>query len=88
MDKAMAHCIWDCVAAYHEAGYKFYYTDERLSDGRPARELMSGEVRTKAMLALVEEPAQQPWYYTLVKGKGYVNFEDLDKAPARIVNAE
>ncbi|EXJ74674.1 uncharacterized protein A1O5_01367 [Cladophialophora psammophila CBS 110553] len=89
MDKAaMAHCIWDCVVAYHEAGYKFYCTDERLSDGRPARELMSGEARAKAMLALVEEPAQQPWCYTLVKGKGYVNFEDLDKGAARNVDAE
>ncbi|OQU93780.1 hypothetical protein CLAIMM_00252 [Cladophialophora immunda] len=89
MDKAaMAHCIWDCVVAYREAGYKFYYTDERLSDGRPARELMSGEVRAKAMLALVEEPAQQPWYYTIVKGKGYVNFEDSDKGAARKCEAE
>jgi len=84
MDKAaMAHAIWDCTIAYTESGYKFYFPDERFADGALAGEERNGEALAEMMLALVEDPMQQAWYHTFVKGKGYTDFEEVDRQADR-----
>ncbi|KAH8889216.1 putative short-chain dehydrogenase [Thozetella sp. PMI_491] len=56
---AAAHMIWDCSTAYQKQGYKFYFTSERLPDGKPAREGRSGKAAAEVCLHLVETPEQQ-----------------------------
>ncbi|KAK4497608.1 hypothetical protein PRZ48_010261 [Zasmidium cellare] len=73
-----AHLIWDCSLAYRAQGYKFYFTDERLEDGSPSRELMDPVERAAVYLRLCEADYQQPWHYTYVKGRGYVDFRGSD----------
>ncbi|KAF2167613.1 hypothetical protein M409DRAFT_22414 [Zasmidium cellare ATCC 36951] len=74
----MAHFIWDCSVAYQEKGYRFYFTDERLSDGSPSRELMDPVERAAVYLRLCRAESQLQWHYTYVKGRGYVDFRGVD----------
>ena len=86
---AVAHMIWDLSHAYHQKnkqgeGYKFYFTDQRFEDGSPAREQMLGEVAADMMLELVRDAKQREWYHTAVKGKGYVDFREVDAEATRV----
>jgi hypothetical protein len=76
---AMAHAIYDCTEVYADRGYRFYFMDERFADGKPVMAAVSGEGAAERMLALALEPEQKEWYHTFVKGKGYVDFETVDK---------
>lgn len=60
--------------------YRFYFTDERLMDGKPARELMDSSARGELYLRLSEHATQGPWHYTYVKNAGYKDFRAIDKA--------
>ena len=73
------HADGDSQVAYADTGYKFYFPDQRFADGSLAGEQMSGEALAERMLALVEDPVQQAWYHTFVQGKGYVDFEQVDR---------
>ena len=81
--------IWDLSHAYQlknkeGEGYKFYFMDQRFEDGSPAREQMSGEVAAEMMLELVRDAKQREWYHTIVKGKGYVDFVEVDAEARRV----
>lgn len=71
--------IWDCSVAYCNEGFKFYFTDERLADGTPSRELMEPAARAELHWTLSKQD-QGPWHHTFVKGKGYVDFRVTDRA--------
>lgn len=61
----------------NEWGYpRFYFADERKTNGDPAYSRIDGPAHAEAYLKLAEEPAQGPWLYTFVKGKGYVDFKE------------
>lgn len=75
----VAHMMWDCSVAYRDEGFKFYFTDERLADGQPSRELMDPAARAELHWVLSNQN-QGPWHYTFVKGKGYVDFRSVDRA--------
>lgn len=55
----------------------FYFTDERLSDGSPVQSQMDAQARAQLHWTLTESPEQGPFYFTYVKHKGYVDFQDL-----------
>ncbi|KAI1505801.1 putative short chain type dehydrogenase [Biscogniauxia marginata] len=72
---ASAHLIQHlALAAYPGKPYKFYYGDERHEDGSPMTRDLGGEAHGKKYLELAQDPKQQPWLYTFVGGKGYVEF--------------
>lgn len=53
---------------------RFYYSDERQSDGAPAYFNIDGEAHGKFYLQLAESKSQGPWQQTFVKGIGYKKF--------------
>ncbi|KAH8889026.1 NAD(P)-binding protein [Thozetella sp. PMI_491] len=73
---AAARIIHGASQSYQEKGYKFYYVDERTSDGAPAMLARDGEAHAEHYLSLINEAKQGPWLQTFVKGKGYVDFEE------------
>lgn len=90
---AMLHCMRDLSMAYGVThGWKFYFTDERTSDGEPARENVSGEAAAEEMSKLVLDGKQRAVYYSFVKGKGYRDFErgdwEEEDAKVKMVEAE
>lgn len=67
--------IWAASAAYKERGFKFYYGDERKSDGS-AKYRVDGDAHAELYWKLAEEDKTQgPWMQTFVKGIGYKKFE-------------
>ncbi|KAL8828991.1 MAG: hypothetical protein Q9191_002271 [Dirinaria sp. TL-2023a] len=71
---ATAHIIQSAAAAYSDRGFKFYYADERKSDGGPALMGIDGDAHAKLYAQLAEGKAQGPWQQTFVKGVGYKQF--------------
>jgi hypothetical protein len=53
---------------------RFYYVDERQADGGPSVPV-DGPAAGEAYVELAEAKEQRPWWYTFVKGKGYVDFK-------------
>ena len=53
---------------------RFYYADERKSDGTPAYSAIDGEAHAKMYIELSEGKTQGPWQQTFVKGEGYKDF--------------
>lgn len=54
---------------------RFYYADERNTDGSPAYAKIDGEAHGGFYSALAEHKTQGPWQQTFVKGAGYQKFE-------------
>jgi hypothetical protein len=54
---------------------KFYYTDERQSNGDAVYSAISGEAAATEYLHIARRKTQGPWLYTFVKDRGYVDFE-------------
>ncbi|KAL7916835.1 NAD(P)-binding protein [Trichoderma velutinum] len=71
---AASHLIHTASKSYRDAGFKFYYTNERLMDGSQAGPDFDGESRAKLHLELAENMEQGPWDCSFVKGIGYVDF--------------
>ncbi|PYH77392.1 putative short chain type dehydrogenase [Aspergillus uvarum CBS 121591] len=70
---ATAHMIECAAIAYREKGYKFYYVDQRKADGSSSPHI-DGEAHAQIFAELAENPDQQPWQQTFVKGEGYKVF--------------
>ncbi|KAL3422092.1 short-chain dehydrogenase [Phlyctema vagabunda] len=71
---ASAHFIHSAAEAYKDRGFKFYYCDERLADGKPVYSAVNGEAHAKHYLELAEGKTQGPWLQTFVKDTGYKKF--------------
>ncbi|KAK0645058.1 hypothetical protein DIS24_g8249 [Lasiodiplodia hormozganensis] len=76
---AAAHMIWDLSNVYRSRGFKFYFTDERTEEGKPAMMERSGPAHAEVYVRLAEKQEQGPWYYTFVKDRGYVDFSEIDR---------
>ncbi|SPJ72226.1 uncharacterized protein FTOL_01954 [Fusarium torulosum] len=73
---AAAYMIWTASAAYKNRGYKFYYADERKTDGAP-KYVVDGEAHADLFWGLSQHKEQGPWMQTFVKGEGYKSFETI-----------
>ncbi|KAM0807814.1 putative short-chain dehydrogenase [Seiridium cardinale] len=71
---ATAHMIQSAASAYAERGFKFYYADERKTDGSPAYFDVDGDAHATHYVQLAETREQGPWQQTFTKGVGYKNF--------------
>ncbi|KAK6376217.1 hypothetical protein LTS17_007468 [Exophiala oligosperma] len=61
---------------YASEGMRFYYADERTSEGLPVMRDIDGTIAGKVYLDLAEAPEQRPWNYTYLKDGKYQDFED------------
>ncbi|OAL07069.1 NAD(P)-binding protein [Phaeosphaeriaceae sp. SRC1lsM3a] len=68
---ATAHMIQNASTVYADRGFKFYYADERKTDGGPAYMDISGPGHAKHYVELSEGEKQGPWQQTFVTGEGY-----------------
>jgi len=73
---AAARIMQGASHGYKEKGHKFYYADERTSDGNPVGSQIDGEAHAELYMDLVKHKEQRPWLQTFVKGKGYVDFKE------------
>ncbi|RAO73012.1 uncharacterized protein BHQ10_009024 [Talaromyces amestolkiae] len=73
---ATAHLIKAAAASetYRQAGYTFYYVDERTSGGQPVGNKVDGAAHADLYFELASDENQREWKQTFVKGKGYVKF--------------
>ncbi|KAH6656422.1 hypothetical protein BKA67DRAFT_155054 [Truncatella angustata] len=70
-----ANLIKAASTSFDGKGYKFYYVDERKSDG--ANVYPTGaEAHANTFLELARDDKQRAWQYTFVDGKGYVDFNE------------
>jgi hypothetical protein len=53
---------------------RFYYADERKSDGSFAGKGIDGPAHAEHYFYLATQPTPLEWHQTFVKGKGYVKF--------------
>jgi len=72
---ATAHLIHAASLSYKDAGYRFYYTDERKPNGDVVGNAISGEAAGEFYYELSQKAEQGPWDATFVAGKGYVDFQ-------------
>ncbi|ORX34054.1 putative short-chain dehydrogenase [Kockovaella imperatae] len=73
---AVKNIVLNLSQIYREEPYKFYWGDERASEGGAVYGDINGPLHGETYLKLAEEPKQQIYDYTFVKGKGYVKFDD------------
>ncbi|KIV96925.1 hypothetical protein PV10_00738 [Exophiala mesophila] len=64
--------------SYQGDGIKFYYTDQRQSNGAPMGTGVEGDAAGIEYLKLAERQDQGPWDYTFVKGEGYKDFSSAN----------
>ncbi|EFZ03293.1 short chain dehydrogenase family protein [Metarhizium robertsii] len=77
---AASYWIGSASEFFNKKEYKFYYADERTSDGHGVSlEALSGEEAAKFYLDLAEGKQNPPWYATFVRGKGYVYFPESSR---------
>lgn len=57
--------------------FRFYYADQRLSDGRPADFPPSGPAHADMYWELAHEAKQSKWLVTFVKDEGRREFEGV-----------
>ncbi|KAK5047034.1 hypothetical protein LTR84_006976 [Exophiala bonariae] len=60
---------------YRSDGVRFFYTDERTSDGKMKGMALDGDAHAEFYASLIEHEGQVPWHATFVKDKGYVEFK-------------
>ncbi|KAM0354838.1 hypothetical protein ACHAPU_000666 [Fusarium lateritium] len=75
---AAAYMVWAASAAYRDRGYKFYYADERKTDGAP-KYVVDGDAHADHFWDLAQSEEQGPWLQTFVKGEGYKSFDTAYK---------
>ncbi|KAI0457200.1 hypothetical protein F5B21DRAFT_99841 [Xylaria acuta] len=75
MGKA-ASAFWLGVAdeTYSARGYRFFYADERATDGDAMGGKIDGPAHAEFFAQLASHEGNVPWLATFVKGKGYVKF--------------
>jgi len=73
---ATAHMITAAAASYKAEGYRFYYVDERTSEGLPVYDGIDGQAHAEIFYQLTQKDEPQP-IVTFVKGKGIVDFSGL-----------
>ncbi|KAL7805011.1 hypothetical protein V8C44DRAFT_352447 [Trichoderma aethiopicum] len=71
-----AHLLHYLSEEHKNAGYKFYFADERKSDGSPVYGAISGPAHGAFYTALAAQKTQGPWNATFVKDQGYVAFQE------------
>ncbi|KAI1097743.1 NAD(P)-binding protein [Jackrogersella minutella] len=69
------------LASYPDKPYKFYFTDERRSDGTYVPQGLSGPAHAAIYIDLAKDAKQRPWNQTFVYGKGYVEFPRKEFLP-------
>jgi hypothetical protein len=57
---------------------RFYYADQRESDGRPVAESRDGDAHAEMYFALAQEEKQSKWLVTFTKAKGREPFLGVD----------
>ncbi|KIW10504.1 hypothetical protein PV08_11468 [Exophiala spinifera] len=75
---AKATCAYGIKMAsvvYAGEGIRFYYADERNSEGLPVMRDIDGPAAGRVYLALAEDPKQRAWNYTYTKDGGYEDFD-------------
>ncbi|KAJ4415142.1 hypothetical protein N0V82_007512 [Gnomoniopsis sp. IMI 355080] len=76
MGKRAAAYMLECASiAYKSEGFRFYFADQRQSDGG-ASVPPDGPAHASTYLQLAEDKEQRPWYFTFVKDIGYVSFDE------------
>ncbi|TFB00482.1 hypothetical protein CCMA1212_007576 [Trichoderma ghanense] len=71
-----AHLLHYLAEEHKESGYKFYFADERKSDGSPVYGAISGPAHGAFYTELAAQKTQGPWNATFVKDQGYVAFSE------------
>ncbi|CAO2657712.1 Nn.00g038380.m01.CDS01 [Neocucurbitaria sp. VM-36] len=61
-------------ATYAARGYRFYYADERLADGKSKGMNIDGPAHGEFFAQLANHEGGVPWHATFVADKGYVKF--------------
>ncbi|KAK5705302.1 hypothetical protein LTR97_002420 [Elasticomyces elasticus] len=74
---AAAMLIEYCANAYGKDGYRFYYADQRQSNGLPAGADRDGIAHAEMYFELAHESKQSKWLVTFVKGEGRRRFEGV-----------
>ncbi|KAF2999182.1 hypothetical protein E8E14_005701 [Neopestalotiopsis sp. 37M] len=72
---ASAHLIRAANNSFEGKGYKFYYVDQRQSDGGITYPT-GAEAHGNTFLELAQDDKQRSWHYTFVDGRGYVDFQE------------
>ncbi|KAK9426305.1 putative Short-chain dehydrogenase [Seiridium unicorne] len=72
---ATAHLARAGSKSFEGKGYKFYYVDQRQSDGGITFPTGT-EARANTFLELADDDKQRAWHCTFVDGKGYVDFQE------------
>ncbi|KAF1841391.1 NAD(P)-binding protein [Cucurbitaria berberidis CBS 394.84] len=72
---ASAHWIGLADATYAAKGFRFFYVDERIADGKQKGIAIDGPAHADFFAQLAEHQEGVPWHATFVKDKGYVKFE-------------
>ncbi|KAJ9612159.1 hypothetical protein H2200_003756 [Cladophialophora chaetospira] len=75
---AAAMLIEYCANAYGKDGYRFYFADERMPDGRPAAEGIDGVAHGEMYWELANEKKQSKWLVTFTKGQGRKEYIGVD----------
>ncbi|KAH6654704.1 hypothetical protein BKA67DRAFT_536008 [Truncatella angustata] len=63
---------------YREKGFRFFFTDQRSSQGGP-NNVAGPEEHAEMYERIVKSPDEYPFYATFVDGKGLVQFEDSEE---------
>ncbi|KAG0646841.1 hypothetical protein D0Z07_6396 [Hyphodiscus hymeniophilus] len=69
---------------FQSKGYRFYFADERCPDGKGMR-YISGSAHAELYVELAEKEDQGPPLATFVRGKGYVAFDEDERASLPVV---
>ncbi|KAF7519878.1 hypothetical protein G7054_g12962 [Neopestalotiopsis clavispora] len=71
---ASAYWIGTADGLYSNQGFRFFYADERLEDGKHVGMNLDGEAHAEFFAQLANHEGKVPWLATFVKGKGHVQF--------------
>ncbi|KAJ4373837.1 hypothetical protein N0V83_002576 [Neocucurbitaria cava] len=71
---ASAYWVGLADAAYAARGYRFFYADERLEDGKSKGQAIDGPAHGEFFAQLASHEGGVPWHATFVADKGYVKF--------------
>jgi hypothetical protein len=81
------YMIQTLVAAFKDAGYRFYYVDERTPEGLGMR-YISGPAHAEFFTSLAERKDQGPAFATFVRGKGHTLFPGEEHLTLPVVGME
>ena len=71
---AAAYLLETCAMDYQEKDWRFYYADERNSEGRPMYKGTTGPAHADLYLKLAEQEERLGWQITFVDGEGIKEF--------------